>query len=141
MNRSAAADEIRREMSQLRGQLGSDVDGLAGHARQLVNWRHYVRAFPWGAVAAAAAVGYAIVPRRLEVIRPDAETLRQLAEEERLVVEPKSSRNKRSGTLASLARMTGHMLFRAGLAYAGQQVGQVFGEQAAAAPAEEGALS
>ena len=124
-------DEIRRQMDTIRASLGGEVDGLVSNAQQLVDWRHYVRSFPWGSLGVAAALGYFAVPRRLEITSPDQETLGKLAKNNRLVVKHKPRGEEKRGLLMSVANLTGNMLLRAGLAYAGQQFGKIVGDQAA----------
>jgi hypothetical protein len=125
------ADQIRRQMSLVRRDLAEDVEGLVLRARQLTDWRHYVRSFPWAAVAAAAAAGYFVVPRKVEVVRPDPKTLATLAKHNRLVVEQHPPSTRRPGVLDSVLSIAGNLLLRAGLAYVGQQVGRLVGQHAA----------
>lgn len=130
------AQEIQLRMGAIRAQLGDEVQGIVGNARQMVDWRHYVQAFPWGSLAVAASLGYFAVPRRLEIIRPDKETLEQLAKDNHLVVKHETKGEERPGVVVSLANLAGNMLLRAGIAYVGQQAGKLFGEQAAQVPPE-----
>lgn len=130
-------DEIRRQMDVVRANLGGEVNGLVSNAQQLIDWRHYVRAFPWGSLGVAAALGYFAVPRKLEITSPDQETLAKLAKNNRLVVEHRPKGEEKRGVLTSIANLTGNMLLRAGLAYAGQQLGKVVGAQAAETSPEE----
>ncbi len=120
-------DEIRRQMHSIRQQLPQEMDGIVVGARQLVDWKHYVRRFPWGSLAAAAAAGYLSVPRRVEVQRPDPETLAKLAKQQRLVVEPRSRVEEKPGLLESAVNFAGNMLLRAGMAYVGQRIGGIVG--------------
>jgi hypothetical protein len=124
-------EEIRRQMSTIRAQLGGEVDGIVSNAQELANWRHYVRAFPWGSLGVATALGYFAVPRTLQVMSPDKETLAQLAKENRLVVQHEPEVHRKPGIMATMFNLTGNMILRAGIAYLGQQAGKVFGEQAA----------
>ncbi len=127
------AYEIRQEMNRIRGNLPADVDGLMSNAQQLVNWRHYVRAFPWGSLGVAAALGFFAVPRRLEIQSPDAKTLEKLAKQNRLVIQHSPRGEEKQGVMVSMANLLGNMLLRAGIAYVGQQAGRVLGHQAAEA--------
>lgn len=125
------AEEIQARMAVIRAELRYEVQGIVGNAKQLVDWRHYVQAFPWGSLAVAASLGYFSVPRRLEIISPDKETLEQLAKDNRLVVKHQPKGEEKPGVVVSLANLAGNMLLRAGIAYVGQQAGKLFGEQAA----------
>jgi hypothetical protein len=80
------AREIRQRMAGLRRELEldarkleADVQSVSRSARELADWRFYVERFPLAAAAGAAIVGYMIVPRRPQVIVPDADTLAQMA--------------------------------------------------------------
>lgn len=124
-------EDIRQHMAFLRGQLGGEVDEIVESARTLADWKYYARAYPWGALGTAVALGYLAVPRRLEVVRPDAETLAELARTNNLVVTQKAETKQKSSMLGSAMTMMSHALLRAGLAYLSQQVGKVVGHQAA----------
>ncbi len=132
-DQTEAADAIRRQMDTIRANLGGDVEGLVSNAQQLVDWRHYVRTFPWGSLGVAAAIGYFAVPRKLEIVRPDEQTLRKLAKHNRLVIEHRPRGEANGGLVTSMANFASNLLLRAGIAYIGQQAGKVFGEQAAEA--------
>lgn len=125
-------EQIQRQMRQIRLHLDDDVGGIVAGAQQMTDWRRYVAAFPWGSVAAAVAVGYLVVPRKTEIVRPDVETLEKLAKRQQLVVEPNAAAHARKPSMAETAfNLLGNMIVRAGIAYAGQQFGKIFGEQAA----------
>ena len=131
MKDSSDADRICREMEQLRGELKEEYGAIVRGARVLADWHYYVQTFPWACLGAAAAVGYLAVPRRLEIMSPDADTLAKLAKSNRLVVKQKPEVHERSGIAGSLLTLAANAAIRAGLAYAGQQSGKFFGRQAA----------
>jgi hypothetical protein len=56
-------DEIQREMAALRGALEQEVSGVVNSARTLSDWRYHFREHPALFCAAAAAMGFALVPR------------------------------------------------------------------------------
>lgn len=141
MDRSPSADAVRERMDDIRRSLKPEVDQIVTRARELTDWRYYVRSHPWGTLATAVALGYLAVPRRVEQIRPDVETLESLAKRNKLVVEPESHVQKPPGFAESLVHLAGGMLLRAGLAYAGQQVGRFIGTHAAQSPLSEAGVS
>jgi fluoride ion exporter CrcB/FEX len=57
-----ARDEIQRQMAVIRTHLPGEVGGIVTNVRRLADWRYYIRAFPLGSLAAAAAAGYLLVP-------------------------------------------------------------------------------
>lgn len=133
---SQSADEIRQQMQLARQRVRAEVDEVVDGARQFADWRYYPRRFPWATLGAAAILGFATVPRRLEIVSPDVKTLQELARQHKLVVDPKPSGAQKPGLIDSLLTMTGNLLLRAGIAYAGQQVGKLFGDTAAEAGEE-----
>lgn len=135
--REIPPEDIQRRMAEVRERLHQHVEGIVEDARELVDWRHYVREYPWICLGAAAALGLLVVPRRLEIIQPDPETLAQLARDQRLVVEPKAqAKNEQRGMVGALLASLGGMLVRTGVQYAGQQLAAKFREAAAANEAE-----
>jgi hypothetical protein len=88
------ADEIQKEMRQIRVELKENVQEIVSGAREIVDWQSYVKAYPWLTVGAAAFVGYLLVPNRTTVIRPDPEALRELTKSREMLeqqVKPKKS--------------------------------------------------
>jgi hypothetical protein len=58
------AENIRRQMQNVRQEMGADVQDIVHGAHQLTNWRYHVRTHPWACVAGAFAVGFLVVPAR-----------------------------------------------------------------------------
>lgn len=113
-------------MQAIRYGLRPEVDEIVESARTLMTWQHYVKHYPWASLGVAAAVGYLAVPRKLKISSPDVETLKQLARENRLVVESKPKSQAKPGLIASALTLAGGAVMRAALAYAGQQAGRFF---------------
>lgn len=118
------AAEIRRRMRSIRGELSSDVRGITARARELADWKYHVRRHPWTAMAVTALAGYMFVPRRKEIISPDAATLAKLADQDRLVVERAPKAKSRGGFADMLIAPITAMLLRS----AGNYVSMKFGE-------------
>lgn len=135
----ADADDIRSEMANVRNALDGNVHQLVDNmhelvegARNLTDWRYYVKAAPWGAVGAAAAIGYFIVPRKLQIVSPDADEIAKLAKRHQIVVEHSAKAQAKQGGPAQLVMtMLANAMLRAVTAYASQQAGKVFGQQTA----------
>lgn len=122
-SREIEPENIQRRMADIRERLHQQVEDIVEDARTLVDWRHYVREYPWICFGAAATLGLLVVPRRLEIMQPDAETLAKLARQQRLVIEPKAQAKKEErGAVGALLAWAGSMLLRQGLQYAGQQL-------------------
>lgn len=136
-NGQISANEIRAELQRTRGRLLAEASAVAGGARELADWRYYVRRYPWAALGVAGALGYLAVPRRLEIMSPDEKTLERLAKRNRLVVEARPPAAQKTNLMDTLLTMTANLLLRAGTAYVGQQLGKLFGETAADPPSRE----
>ena len=131
------ANVIRHEMANVRGALDENVDELVEGARNLTNWRYYVKAAPWGAVGAAAALGFMIVPKRVEIVQPNADEIAKLAKRHQIVVEHAAkSEARRSGPAQMVLTMIANAALRAATAYASQEAGKLFGKQAGKAQNE-----
>lgn len=85
-------EEIRSQMRGIRRDLRDNVKEIVVGASHIFDWKIYVRSFPWTFVAAAAILGYLIVPRRkqppVELVETK-ESIEQLAEEIKSAVAPK----------------------------------------------------
>jgi hypothetical protein len=63
-------EEIRKGMARIRRELHEDVRGVVESAEAVTDWKHYIRDYPWASIAAAAAIGFVIVPRRRRTVKP-----------------------------------------------------------------------
>jgi len=128
LSATSPADDIQREMREVRAELREDVQELVGNARQMGDWTIYVRAYPWLCVGAALAAGFLIVPSRPVVVKPDAEGLMELAKRNKLVVKMEETppQKKRGGLLAQLVSMAAATILQGGLKVASEQLSQAF---------------
>jgi hypothetical protein len=55
---------IQRQMARARLEIHQDVGGAVDGVQLLTDWRTIVRSHPWMSMAIAAALGYAVIPRR-----------------------------------------------------------------------------
>lgn len=131
MNNSQEVEDIRAEMAQIRCDLNEDVEDLVEHAREMADWRYYVRSYPLASAAAAAALGYLVVPKKPQIISPNPKTLAQLARKNQLVVVDRPKAEKRRTLSGSLFNLVASLAMRGLMAYVGQQAGKVMGQQAA----------
>ena len=127
-HKSQETKAIRQRMEEVRCDLDEDVQGIVEGARDMRDWRSYVRAYPWVCVGAAVAVGYLLVPRRPASMQPSAEAIAELVKQSRLAETPLV---KARGLLL---RSVGNLVIQGVSAYIGQQAGKHFGEQAANSP-------
>ncbi len=84
-------DDIQRRMKALRSSLDFDVERVTSSVRAKTDWRYFVSSHPWLTASAVIALGYLIVPPRVEKKVPDTDTLIRLAKEGKLVLAPKGS--------------------------------------------------
>ena len=111
MHHSLEAEAIRQHMEVVRCDLDVSAQSLVESARELGDWRHYVKTYPWVCLGAACAVGYAIVPRRRAATRGASST---------------------SGAGGALLIFAGNLLWRSAVSYATRQAGQYFAAPPAA---------
>lgn len=125
---ASEADQIQKQMRELRVDLREDVQDVVVSAHKMADIANYVRAYPWLCVGAAVAAGYLIVPQRAVVLRPDAEALVELARKHQLVVKTNESpaQKKRGGLLGQLLGLAAAALLQSGLKIATNQLSEVF---------------
>jgi hypothetical protein len=69
---SDEAERIRHEMQNVRQDMGQEVHGIVRGAKQLSDWKYYVRQHPWACVAGAFTLGFMATPARKQLWRGDA---------------------------------------------------------------------
>lgn len=121
-------------METVRTGLASDVREVVGGAREAVDWKVQLRKHPYPAAAAAALIGYALVPARPIVVRPDARQMARLAKNQKVVVTDKALQKTQTGVAATLMTLLGGFVARTATAYVSQQAGAILGRQAGREP-------
>lgn len=122
MSSDQSAEAIRKRMAELRSELASDVRDVKRSAQEMANPLYYVRRFPWATAAAAAAIGYLLVPKKKQVIKPDPEMLAELLKKHQINLDSTKTASNSQGMLKSLAVMGLTWALRTGLTYAGEQL-------------------
>jgi hypothetical protein len=122
VNSDDSAEAIRRRMAELRRELTSDVRDVRQGAREMANPLYYIRRFPWASAAAAAAVGYLLVPKRKKVITPDPEMLAELVRNQQIKLDTTKAGGDTQSMLKGLVVMGLTWGLRTGLSYVGQQI-------------------
>lgn len=122
------SENIQARMAQIRRDLDEDVGDVVETAKELTDWKGYVKRNPLLAVAATAVVGYVLVPNRLNVISPDAKELEKLAKKNRLVVKTKADVRRQAKVVNPLVSLIGGAIMRTAISMVGQQVGKVVAE-------------
>lgn len=129
MHESRETEAIRQRMEEVRCDLDEDVQEIVEGAREMGEWRSYVRTYPWVCLGAAVAVGYLIVPRRPFGMQPDAQTLAELANPSRLLAT--SHLPPKGNARGILLKFVGNLVMRGVASYVRQQAGKLFANQAA----------
>jgi hypothetical protein len=117
-----SAEAIRRRMAELRRELTSDVRDVRRTAREMSNPLYYIRHFPWASAAVAAGIGYLLVPKKKQIIKPDPEMLAEMIKKHQINLDPIKATNESQGMLKSLAVMGLTWAVRTGLTYVGEQL-------------------
>jgi hypothetical protein len=130
---SSVTEQIQDQMHDLRGQLDNDLEQIVDSAKELTDWRTYVRRYPWACVGVAAAIGYLVVPSRMELESPDVNTLLKLAKKNKLVVEANPYPRRREGLGSTAFQFLLNAAGRSALGYLGQKAGELAAEDSQAA--------
>src|SRR5262245_12812546 len=101
-------------MQEIRGGLKRDVEGIRVHARRLTDWHYYLTKFPVASMAAAAAVGFMVIPKRPRVVQADVATLAQMAKDHNLVVQTVQNDSARKGMLGLIGSAAAAALLQYG---------------------------
>jgi hypothetical protein len=129
---SADADEVQRQMRDIRADLRDDVHEIVESANKMADLSTYVRAYPWLCVGAALAAGYLIVPQRAVIMRPDAEAMIELAKKHKLFVNTTDGMQggkmprKRGGLFGELLGLAAATLLQGGLKIVTTQLAQAY---------------
>jgi len=94
MNDAPLADAVRARMQLVRCEIDEDVEDMVASARSMVDWKHYVRTYPWVCLGTAAVLGFLILPRPSTAVRVFA-NLAELAKTGRPVVKPAAAPARR----------------------------------------------
>jgi hypothetical protein len=120
-------------MLELRSEVREDVEGIFDRAEQLTDWRYYVRRYPWACLAAAAVVGYAIVPKH-PAVKLDADALAEALRKSGVAGSANSSHGRTSWLRTGLG-IAGSLLLRQAAATAGQELSKILDRHAGASAA------
>lgn len=119
-----SADEIQRQMRDVRAELREDVQEIVDNAKVMTEWQYYVRRYPWLCLGAAAALGYLIVPPRIHVVKPDPKALADLVRQRQVAVKAEVSPRPAPGLLGGLVNMAAGAALQGVLAIASAQLHQ-----------------
>ena len=86
MNDPPLDDTVQARMQGIRCEIDQDLEDVSASARSMVDWKHYVKAYPWVCLGAAAALGFLIVPKRSAATNAEVPTPTEPAKTGRPVV-------------------------------------------------------
>ena len=135
MQDSPETQAILRRMEEVRCDLDEGAQEIAESAHDMVDWRHYVKNYPWICMGAACAIGYAIVPRRRLGLRKVNRTMAELADHSRLLT--KSHSPSTSGVRSAVLMFAGNLLWQSALLYATRKANQYFATHSVRSPPED----
>lgn len=119
------AESVRARMQQLRCEIDGDMEDMAASARTMLDWKHYVKAYPWVCLGAAAALGFLIVPKRSRARRPDLAAPTEMARTGHLAVKPAPA--AAHAWIDALLAAVANIAMREATAYLGQSAGKFLG--------------
>jgi hypothetical protein len=126
MNDSPLAKSVRARMQQLRCEIDGDVEDMAASARNVVDWKHYVKTYPWVCLGTAAALGFLIVPKRSAVMHPDLASLTELAKTGHMVAAPAPTATR--GLVDALLATVASIAVSKTIGFLGQSVANLLGK-------------
>jgi len=128
------AEQIQRTMKVIRCEIDKDVDQVKQSVSTFTSWQHYVKNYPWTCVGVAAAIGYAIVPRKLEIRSLNLKTLEKLARKNHAVIEEKPKKQSDHGAARTAVTFLAGLALKAATAQLIQKLASGL-EQTGAGPA------
>ena len=120
---SVETQAILQRMADVRYDLDEDVQEIVEGARDMSQWRSYVRAYPWWCLGGALTLGYLVVPRRNQAAVPAVQNSEPLASRVRPATPTSLLLGQAGGILLTFV---GNLAMRAVSAYASQQADKLF---------------
>ncbi len=125
MNDPPLNDTVRARMQGIRRDIDQDLEDVSVSARSMVDWKHYVKAYPWVCLGAAAALGFLIVPKRSAAAAADLPAPVEPANTGRPAVP--SAPTAARGVFDALVGAVAGIAVREVIAYLGQNAERILG--------------
>lgn len=122
MSDTSTAEDLRRQMRQVRRDLGAGVEEIVDQAKSLTDWQHYVKSYPMTCLSAAAILGYLLVPARRQVIRPSASPLVDAQVTGSAAPDPEVNSQASSGVFSKITNAIMAAAVQGGISIVQQQV-------------------
>ena len=125
MNDLPLDDTVRTRMQGIRCDIDQDLQDVSASAHSMVDWKHYVKAYPWVCLGAAAALGFLIVPKQSAAINADAASPAEPAKADHPVVN--SAPTATRGLVDAIVAAVVSVAVRETIAYFGPSVERSLG--------------
>lgn len=125
MNDPPLDDTVGARMQGVRCDIDQDLEDVSASARSMVDWKHYVTAYPWVCLGAAAVLGFLIVPKRSTATNADAATPTEPAKTSQPAVN--SAPTAAHGLAEALVVAVVSIAVREAIAYFGPNAGRHLG--------------
>ena len=132
MNDPPQDDNVRVRMQGIRCEIDQDLEDVSASAHRILDWKHYVRTYPWACLGAVAALGFLVVPKRSTTRCADLATLAKLARTGHPVLEPPPSAPR--GMVKTLLATVASMAVHRAIGLLAQSSAKAFGIMEDAAP-------
>ena len=116
---------MRARMQGIRCDIDQGLEDVSASARNMVDWKHYVKDYPWVCLGTAALLGFLIVPKRAAAINADVATPTDPAQTGHPVVN--SAPTAARGMVDALVATVVSIVVREATAYFGQSAGRLLG--------------
>ncbi|MEQ9409776.1 MAG: hypothetical protein RIK87_18720 [Fuerstiella sp.] len=123
------ANQFRREMALVRRELDADIKDVTAQAKELTDWRQYVKRAPWISIGIAAAAGFMMVPRKLDLEIVDPSTIAKLLKQHRIVVESPLKAAAKAGLGSTLFGLISTTVLRAAIGVGSQRITELMSSQ------------
>ena len=125
MNDPPPDDTMRARMQGIRCDIDRDVEDVSASARSMVDWKHYVKAYPWLCLGTAATLGFLIIPKRSRTINVAPATPTESAKTGHMVVT--STPTAARGFVDALVTAVFNIGVREASEYLGRSAGRLLG--------------
>jgi hypothetical protein len=107
-------------MQGIRRDIDQDLEDVSASAHSMVDWKHYVKTYPWVCLGTAAALGFLVVPKRSAAINAEVAAPIEPAKVGRPVVN--SSPTATRGLVDAIVAAAVSVAVRETIAYFGPRV-------------------
>jgi hypothetical protein len=121
-NDNEDAERIRRQMQHVRQDMGDELKGIVLGARQLSDWRYYVKQHPWACLGAAFAVGFALMPGKRTPAQAEIDRLLAQLRSSTRTVNALGSAPGASGLLGRLVALAAPIVIRSATSFVSNQL-------------------